>query len=96
MSFNLSQLPAAERTAIQHHRQCCFESYQRQQEQDAQLAVEAAWEFGRLMSAREEKKAGWRDWVRQQLLAMDDPQLVARLSRRLSLHIKAGSLAYPS
>ncbi len=88
MSFNLSQLPAAERTAIQHHRQYCFESYQRQQEMDAQLALEAAWEFGRLMSAREEKKAGWRDWVGQQLLAMDDPQLVAKLTRRLNLHLK--------
>lgn len=88
MTFNLSQLPAAERMAIQQHRQGCFESYQRQLELDAQLSVDAAWECSRLLDARGEKKAGWRDWVRQQLVAMDDPQLEARIKRRLNGYLK--------
>ncbi|MGY4535541.1 hypothetical protein ACVW0Y_004696 [Pseudomonas sp. TE3786] len=88
MSFNLSQLPAAERVAIQQHRQYCFESYQRQLEVDAQLSVDAAWECSRLLDARGEKKAAWRDWVCEQLAAMDDPMLVAKIKRRLNGYLK--------
>lgn len=88
MSFNLSQLPAAERIAIEHHRQCCFASHQKQQELDAQLSVEAAWECSRLLDARSEKKTAWRDWVREQLAALDNPLLEARITRRLNGFIK--------
>ena len=91
MSFNLSQLPAAERIAIQHHRQFCLESHQRQLELD----VDAAWESSRLLDARGEKKAGWRDWVNQQLAALDDPQLESRIKRRLNAYLKGnGQRAY--
>lgn len=88
MSFNLSQLPAAERIAIQHHRQCCYESYQKALETDAQLSVEAAWESSRLLDARGEKKAGWRDWVCEQLVALDNPMLAAKIKRRLNSYLK--------
>jgi hypothetical protein len=95
MTFNLSQLPAAERIAIQQHRQFCFESYQRQHETEAQLSVEAAWECSRLLDARGEKKAGWRQWVCEQLEALDNPQLVARIKRRLNGYVKgAGQSTY--
>jgi hypothetical protein len=59
------------------------------------LAVEAAWESSRLLDARGEKKSAWRDWVNQQLEAMDDPQLVLRIKRRLNSYVKgAGQSAY--
>jgi hypothetical protein len=91
MSFNLSQLPVDQRAAIQHHRQCCLENYQQQLQLDTQLAVDAAWEFSRLLNARAEHKAGWREWVRQQLIELDDPELVAILKRRLNGYLhKAG------
>ncbi|MEN0106323.1 MAG: hypothetical protein AAGC84_07835 [Pseudomonas sp.] len=84
MSFNLSQLPAAERIAIQHHRQFCLQSHERQLE----LEVDAAWECSRLLDARGEKKAGWRDWVVEQLAALDDSLLEARIKHRLNAYLK--------
>ncbi len=97
MSFNLSQLPVDQRAAIQQHRQCCFENYQQQLQLEAQVAVEAAWEFSRLLAARGEKKAGWRDWVCQQLIELDDPRLVAKLKQRLNGYMRgAGQSTQPA
>ncbi len=97
MSFNLSQLPVDQRAAIQQHRQCCFENYQQQLQLDTQLAVDVAWEFSRLLGARGEKKAAWRDWVCQQLIELDDPLLVAKLKQRLNGYMRgAGQSNQPA
>lgn len=91
MSFNLSQLSVDERNAIQQHRQHCLVSHQQQQD----LAIDTAWEFSRLLNARAELNDGWRDWVCQQLLALDDPQLVERLTQRLSGYIRGAGQSTP-
>lgn len=84
MAFNLSPLSVDERNAIPQPGLLCLTRHQ--QEQD--LAIDTAWEFSRLLNARAELNEGWRDWVCQELMALDDPQLVERLTQRLGSHIR--------